>query len=770
MRGQGYGTHFFVMPTSKSLEDDIDEEEMDVATPLKKNLLGFSNTMIPNEEEPPIKALFRDHLLDGRVNELIARESFLTPNEFISADHHFDGAFDAYGQFKGTLQLYGEPPIEYTLPWEKADGSETECGPFRVRIAYVQGNPDETRMPPDQWSELTQKLNLIGGLYIYRDGIRILPYGNLDFDFLHIERRRTKKAQDWFFSYRRMFGAVEISYRNNPSLHEKAGREGFRSNTAYRQFRDILECFVKRLAIDFFRPTSDRGDEFRKIKAELQERGRLLKKKEELAKEKKKAFTKKLEVFFDEVEEGLPAKQADKIHNNYFARLEGIRKLNNPEDAGKAILKLEREFDKDLTKLRKQFTLARPRGLGMNKKLTADWHAYQKNSARLEETIYAPLRAEIEEKIEELVSTNQAAIDRNERIVGLFDEAANRHRNEAKRLRSKAKDSKADLGNVIEKTTQASFHNLLEGLGNLEAEMRSVNFSEMSEEGFERYRSGMLGRLDDLAVPEKLKLDRLRDQLDAVTEAIREGESIVEMADAAEDETLALREELSSYTEFAQTGMALGIIQHEFSSTVKAVRESIRKIKPWAAGTPALAEVHKDLRGSFDHLDGYLKLFTPLSRRLYRSKVELSGEEIRRYLMEIFGERLTRHEIQLKASTSFDRFTVEGFPSTFLPVFINLVDNAIYWIGFDRESEPWIKLDADTTGFLVSNGGPGIETKDSDRIFEFGESNKIGGRGMGLFISRQALTNEGWDITLESVGRNIAPMFRIGPLEQAKDS
>ena len=67
----------------------------------------------------------------------------------------------------------------------------------------------------------------IGGLYIYRDGVRIQPYGNTDYDWLEIELRRTKSASYYYFSYRQMFGFVEIDSTNNGRLHEKAGRGGF---------------------------------------------------------------------------------------------------------------------------------------------------------------------------------------------------------------------------------------------------------------------------------------------------------------------------------------------------------------------------------------------------------------------------------------------------------------------------------------------------------------------------------------------------------------
>ena len=46
----------------------------------------------------------------------------------------------------------------------------------------------------------------MGGLYIYRDGIRVLPYGDTDYDWLDIELRRTKSARHYYFSHRKMFG------------------------------------------------------------------------------------------------------------------------------------------------------------------------------------------------------------------------------------------------------------------------------------------------------------------------------------------------------------------------------------------------------------------------------------------------------------------------------------------------------------------------------------------------------------------------------------
>jgi hypothetical protein len=148
-------------------------------------------------------------------------------------------------------------------------------------------------------------------------------------------------------------------------------------------------------------------------------------------------------------------------------------------------------------------------------------------------------------------------------------------------------------------------------------------------------------------------------------------------------------------------------VQHEFSTTVRGIRSAIRKLKPWAAGTPELKDLERELRTGFNHLDSYLALFTPMSRRLNREPITLSGEEIRKYLDEVFGDRLQRHSIGIRPTPAFDQKQVTGYASTFLPCFVNLVDNAIYWVQTASETgKRWISLDADEDGYLVSNSGP----------------------------------------------------------------
>ena len=184
--------------------------------------------------------------------ELIGERAFFTSDEFKEVDHHFIGRFDEFGQFFGKVGIYQMKPEEYILNWSESDGNPTDCGPFSLSFAYMQGKQSESLVPPKEHARLRRKLDRHGGLYIYRDGIRVQPYGDSDYDWLDIERNRTLGAAYYFYSYRRMFGVIELSQIENWKLTEKAGREGFRENKAYRQLRSILMNFFLQTAGDFF--------------------------------------------------------------------------------------------------------------------------------------------------------------------------------------------------------------------------------------------------------------------------------------------------------------------------------------------------------------------------------------------------------------------------------------------------------------------------------------------------------------------------------------
>ncbi|MBI4594901.1 MAG: ATP-binding protein, partial [Candidatus Tectomicrobia bacterium] len=155
-------------------------------------------------------------------------------------------------------------------------------------------------------------------------------------------------------------------------------------------------------------------------------------------------------------------------------------------------------------------------------------------------------------------------------------------------------------------------------------------------------------------------------------------------------------------------------------------------------------------------------LFTPLDRRLHRVKVEISGNDINKFVQDLFSERILKDGIKIEPSKAFLRMVIIEYPSSIYPVFINLIDNSLFWLK-DRPEPRLVNLDVDGKVLIVSDNGPGIPERDRDSIFEMGFTRKPGGRGMGLYISRAVLKKIGYKLTLDTSGSQPGTTFRIEP-------
>lgn len=761
LEGNRHGTQFIIRPYDSVLDADLSENTTEKPSRLEKYLIGFGNTMLPDLESPPIKAAFREHRPDGEVRDHIGEKEFFTPGEYLTADHIFEGQFDEFGQFTGTVKIYDRKPVPYSLSWPGSKGLPIQCGPFCIRFGYVQGLQHQSLLPAEEWTFMIKKLDRLGGLYIYRDGVRILPYGDSDYDFLYIERRRTFAAKDWFFSFRRMFGAVLLTSELNSSLQEKAGREGFRENTPYRQFRDVLEHLFKSLAKDFFRESATLSDDFNRIRDEMDARDQLLKKREKQVKVKKERFKAALDHFFTQVEKGAPGERTEQIRREFDRRFDTVAELDDPDTMGEQLHQLERELRDALDAVHKDYRVSRPQGIGLTKSMNSDWQACRRVMGELEATRFKPLTDHFDNRLSALLKQRGDAINR--RLL-LRNAIASRERDIRRTISREERHAREGLNRTRDSITSGiagSVRRFNNNIQNVLSDFERTEISGRNPDELVRLRNQFESRLDDAAREASSFLGNLREQLDALSEGVEQGMLPDNITSALEEKNQAIQEELEESLQWAQVGMALGIVQHEFNGVVRKIKKDIGGLQPWAAGTPQLRELFTDLRTGFTHLEEYLRLFAPLDRRMRRERVDLSGEEIRGYLLKIFGDRFTRHQIRISVTDEFRRFTFKVFPSTLLPVFINLIDNGCYWLAQVEPERRWIRIACHPAGVTVENGGPGIEQRFAERIFDFGFSTKPDGRGMGLSIARRSLQHENMDLRLLNPGITNVPCFLI---------
>lgn len=763
--GIGKGTHFIIMPCDEALKFDVKKDFVGT-TELQKILVGFSNSL-SNEKGAVLQSKFRLHQGASKPEELI-EEGFFTLQDAKDADHFIEGEFDEYGQFRGDVTVFKGDPQSHIINWNDNFGNKTRCGPFKIKFAYLQGDPSDSLVPSNVYTDIKSKLAKYGGLYLYKDGIRVLPYGKQEFDFLRFEEKRSKRASHAFFSYRLMFGAIEIEHDINRNLIEKAGREGLIENIAYREFKEILANFFDQLAADFFRDTSI-NERFSEIKNALKEEARaekaLLDKRRKQSSNKKKELEKNLSLFFSELEEESVKKRVENLINDFDSEISKSNFSWGDYEKYNFISNLRNSVRNDINHINKSIRITRP-NIGLNKELREDWESYLKNKQLLSEGIIQPASEYIESQINSYVNNNGLSFSLRDRVVNILDSEKKALNKNISSYRDEIKLNVTEIDSEIKNKTRVKSIEFSNSMSEILAKINATPIDTLSEDESVHIVTEWEKELETLTDDAEEYFSKMRDTIEFILDDIKDdSSSSIDMIAALESENEKVKESLNQYFDFAQLGMSIGIVQHEFGSTARNVRESIKSLKPWAEKNPSFDKLYKNIRNSFSHLDNYLGMFTPLNRRLYRTKVSLSGREIENYLRDIFEERMLRSKIELKVSDDFRAKITEVYPSTFLPVFINVVDNAIHWLNSkDKNDRKYISLDVNGEDYTIFNNGPAIAAVDRDRIFDFSFSRKKNGRGMGLYICKETLNREGFDIVLDESEVGTSPRFSIKKL------
>jgi signal transduction histidine kinase len=695
-------------------------------------------------------------------DEYLDTSEFFNRNELTeSSDHFLSGYVDEFGQFQGRLRVYEKEYDDLIIPWSESNGRPSNCGPFKIVFGYLQGDPKDSLVPREEYYKMNEKLRNLGGIYIYRDGIRILPYGDHSFDWLEVEKRRSIKASEGFFSFRRMFGAALITRTNNPGLQEKAGREGFQANSAYRDFRDILMKLLIHLVAEFFRKGGTYTKFFVQDKAESRKRTEALDRQQKKSIQSRKVLELSLQTFTDSTAAKTPETEIAKLKEKTKSRMEAAALIPDPDRAAVGLVKAEQEAVDALARLRSEFDRKKPSGVALTKSLTYDWNTYLQERNRIENDLFVPFEKEISNTLSEVAKQAKVYVDERKRLDERIKALAAERKKQLQEASSFANDSAVKMQKTVSAITEEARLALDVMIRSIQVDMNRTPIQDMSQVEVDMLRSKWESQLMEVESRHRDGLLAARDMLASLAENLMTGDNEpAAVMEALEERMMDLEEQADQDFEMVQLGLAVAIINHEFAVAIKQVRRSIQSLGQLSKRADGIRPIYESIKSNFEHLDGHLNLFTPLQRRLYRKILNIPGQSIYNYASELFSNRVERHEIKLQTTETFLAVTVSCYPSTLYPAIVNIIDNAIYWVS-SAKGEKRILLDASDNSIIISNNGPPLEARDSDSIFERGFSRKPSGRGLGLFISKKALESEDMHLSVGIAPKDFSTSFLI---------
>lgn len=133
-------------------------------------------------------------------------------------------------------------PLDKAVELEKnKEFQAIECGDFEFEFRVWDrddlGNVEQKIGTGIR--SIQNDLNAIAGVNIYRDGFRVLPYGEPNNDWLRLDIRRVQTPTKRI-SNNQITGYIAITADGNPLLHDRSNREGLDNNASYNDLKQIM--------------------------------------------------------------------------------------------------------------------------------------------------------------------------------------------------------------------------------------------------------------------------------------------------------------------------------------------------------------------------------------------------------------------------------------------------------------------------------------------------------------------------------------------------
>lgn len=712
-----HGTMFLIFnPINQIIElSEKDEDNIDEKMFVITSLSGFTNPF--KEKTIDISTTINIHTESEQYDLLTSSGNFFTRKDFDLADVFINGKFDGKGGFKGEIRIYDQI-INYDYVNPRKRISTSFYGEIPIELGYSQGEEKSSLLTEQQFASLKSKANLYGGLYIYRDEFRVLPYGRHNADFLNFEQRRSRRAGTYYFSYRRMFGYLGLEREKNPTLTDKSSREGLINNTQYRAFTNDVIGFFVTLAQDYF-ATEAKESLFLDKKKEINEQNEALQADKAREKAEKIAFTKSLNSYPQKLDEH--QNKYESLLNRLDEKLDNINvTYSEIEDILDELQKLDLELKGLIPKVPKRY-----------KPTETQKERLYKFESRLNNYIelVTPRREELNKKAQDKLEIRDLKIDFTKKYNSYIS-SLEKSLNEC---RQQLDEKSASLNKDYKERARQLINSLSENKERIIGSIVSKEQVNQFADEIEKQYNTISEEAEKTLFPLVEHIKRLSFDID---------EEQVQGAYKAQYDQMKYQWEQTRDT--AQLGIAVEIIDHEFNQLYAKINSQLGELSK--KNEVNSIKEFGFLEKNFKQLEDKYALLSPLYRISGALIKNISGDTIYNYLLEFFENQIEAYKISFEVSDDFKGHFISIKEPVIHTVFINIINNAIYWM---RNKEPrTIKLDylSETKEIIIANSGVKIPDYRLDKIFDLFYSQRPNGRGIGLYLSKQSLNEAGLDI------------------------
>jgi signal transduction histidine kinase len=644
-------------------------------------------------------------------------------SQFEQLEHIIEGNVNEEGIFTGKIKAFGEwhedivvkPRTRYKMR------KDTEFGAFSIRLGTFEVVKTNSTLSETQYANFFKMRDLFGGCMVFRDNLRVMPYGREDNDFFEMEKRRSKNAGMYVFSNRSCFGGVSITKNGNQNLKDKAGREGIIDNKASKIFREVVENILIEVAKRFIgRESQIRADKLEEINAKHAA--------EKAAKDRKKLLQKEQDRVRKSITKNRPSLEVTK---NELHELANILSENRDFINQDELTRLKHELNEIDGRLKEYSLSPIPKTLGSIENIYRDYRDAEIHAKDLVKQISYSINVAVE-KLTKKQDIEIAEQDFRSK-AGILHAKVRKYANEGRAL---LKSELSRFEELVDFANKQFHKNLSVHLEDLAAKRTTLDHvTKLIDAEYEKQNI----EIQQTLKPYITAIESLREQIDLESLAI---DSV--------NENVRLQKKLDQIHALAQLGISVEIIGHEIEGLDMTIERGLKSLKETelsvsqASSLSSVTQAHQSLSDSW-------RFLSPLKLSGEKVKAKLTGNDIYNYVHHFYKSRLEKNDIQLLKTDAFSEISIYEQPSRIYPVFINLINNARYWVRESNESIKTILLDVKDGLVYISDNGPGVDIDDIEQLFTiFFTKKQRGGRGVGLYLCKMNLASGGHKIFYES--------------------
>lgn len=170
-------------------------------------------------------------------------ETLNRPNYSIKGSVSEDGTFEEFrfyskekGEWEDISYTNSEHPLKRYL-----------AGSFSFEFKIWNREADELRSLANEIGSIVKNikndLDELCGISIYRDNIRVLPYGNKNNDWVRLDIRRVNNPT-LRLSNNQIVGYISIGIETNPLLKDQSNREGIVESSAFEDLKEYVKLIL----------------------------------------------------------------------------------------------------------------------------------------------------------------------------------------------------------------------------------------------------------------------------------------------------------------------------------------------------------------------------------------------------------------------------------------------------------------------------------------------------------------------------------------------